>query len=96
MGFCVAVADYYAPWEREEGELVRLVFQIYQKYNQNTELKSIHAGLECGILKQKFPAKEFISIGPTILHPHSLIERMDLESFKKFWTILKEILQTKQ
>ena len=41
-------------------------------------------------------AKEFISIGPTILHPHSLKERMDLESFKKFWTILKEILQTKQ
>lgn len=96
LGFCVAVADYYAPWEREEGELVKLVFQIYQKYNQNTELKSIHAGLECGILKQKFPAKEFISIGPTILHPHSLKERMDLESFKKFWTILKEILQTKQ
>ena len=93
LNFEVNVLDYYAPWTKEEGRLLELVWDIYQKHNKNAELKSIHAGLECGILKQKFPKAEFISIGPTILHPHSLNEKLDLESFKKFWVILQEILQ---
>ena len=93
LNFEVNVLDYYAPWTKEEGKLLELVWDIYQKHNKNAELKSIHAGLECGILKQKFPKAEFISIGPTILHPHSLNEKLDLESFKKFWVILQEILQ---
>lgn len=93
LGFGVRAVDYYAPWEKEEGALLESVWQTYQKHNPNAKLKSIHAGLECGILKQKFPYAEFVSIGPTILHPHSVSEKMDLESFRKFWEILQNILK---
>ncbi|MDE5602959.1 MAG: M20/M25/M40 family metallo-hydrolase [Helicobacter sp.] len=94
LDFTVNLLDYYSPWEKEEGELLTKVWNIYQKYNPDSHLKSIHAGLECGILKQKYPHINFISIGPTILHPHSLNEKLDITSFKKFWELLKEILKT--
>ncbi|MDE5591372.1 MAG: peptidase, partial [Helicobacter sp.] len=91
-GFDTQVLDYYAPWEKEESDLLFKVRDIYQKNNPNTLLKSIHAGLECGILKQKYPNIQFVSIGPTILHPHSLQESLDIQSFKTFWHLLNQIL----
>ncbi|WP_104721503.1 M20/M25/M40 family metallo-hydrolase [Helicobacter mesocricetorum] len=93
LEFAVNLLDYYSPWEKEEGELLFKVWNIYQKYNPDSHLKSIHAGLECGILKQKYPHIHFISIGPTILHPHSLNEKLDISSFKNFWDLLKKILK---
>ncbi|AWI34987.1 M20/M25/M40 family metallo-hydrolase [Helicobacter apodemus] len=94
LGFAAHLLDYYSPWEKEEGELLFKVWNIYQKYNPNSYLKSIHAGLECGILKQKYPHIHFVSIGPTILHPHSLNEKLDIASFQHFWEILQKILKT--
>ena len=92
LGVMVEVLDFYAPWEREENTFVKEVFAIYKKYRGNPYLKSIHAGLECGILKQKFPNISFVSIGPTISHPHSVRECLDMESLVSFDGILREIL----
>lgn len=93
LGFEVALLDYYAPWEREESELLENVLQIAQKHNPKARLKSIHAGLECGILKQKYPSICFASIGPNIFHPHSVREELDLESFVCFDRILQDVLK---
>ena len=92
LGVMVEVLDFYAPWEREENTFVKEVLAIYKKYRGNPYLKSIHAGLECGILKQKFPNISFVSIGPTISHPHSVRECLDMESLVSFDGILREIL----
>lgn len=89
------VVDLYFPWEKEvDNSLLNIVHKVCSKYNPNIKIKSIHAGLECGVLKQKYTDKSFISIGPTIHHPHSLGEEMNIESFKKFWDILCDILKT--
>ncbi|CAM2965595.1 M20/M25/M40 family metallo-hydrolase [Helicobacter burdigaliensis] len=93
LGFISDVQDFYPPWEREEGEFVTKVAKVYREHNAQAHIKSIHAGLECGILKQKFPHKSFVSIGPTILCPHSKREHLDVTSFWKFWEILKGILK---
>lgn len=93
LGFEVELLDEYAPWEREESDLLNVVWEIVCAHRPKAELKSIHAGLECGILKQKYPAISFVSIGPTIAHPHSVKEEMDLESFVQFERILKEVLK---
>ena len=93
LAFKTESSAYYAPWEREYGEFLQKVTKIFKKHNPKAELKNIHAGLECGILKQKFPKKEFVSIGPSIFHPHSIKEKMDLESFCKFNHILADILK---
>ncbi|MCI5968875.1 M20/M25/M40 family metallo-hydrolase [Helicobacter sp.] len=93
LGFSVEVQDYYAPWEREYNVFVKRVWEIYKGFNANAELKEIHAGLECGILKQKFLQSSFVSIGPTILNPHSVKERLDVESFEVFKRYLNAILK---
>ncbi|MDD6056454.1 MAG: M20/M25/M40 family metallo-hydrolase [Helicobacteraceae bacterium] len=92
LGFSTKILDFYSPWEREDSTLLEIVKEVYQKRRENPQIKGIHAGLECGILKQKYPQISFASIGPTITHPHSINERLDLDSFVEFCAILKEIL----
>lgn len=93
LGFSVESLDYYVPWEKEESKLLHIVWEVVSKQNPKAELKSIHAGLECGILKQKYPQMRFVSIGPTILHPHSCNEQLDLASFISFDKVLQAILE---
>lgn len=93
LGFYVEILDFYSPWEREDSKLLEIVLEVYKKRRKNAVAKGIHAGLECGILKQKYPHMQFVSIGPSIAHPHSVSEVLDLESFVEFSEILKEILE---
>lgn len=40
------------------------------------QVGAIHAGLECGILGEKFPGMDTVSLGPTIKGAHSPDERV--------------------
>jgi dipeptidase D len=62
-------------------------------HNKDIKIKAIHAGLECGILKKKFPHMEMISIGPTTEGAHSPDERLKIKSVEKVWNLLIELLK---
>jgi len=49
---------------------------------------AVHAGLECGIIGEKFPGMDMISFGPTMKNPHSPEEHVHTASVEKFWTFL--------
>ncbi len=67
---------------------------IYKKmFGKMPGIKAVHAGLECGILGANYPHWDMISFGPTIKHPHSPDEKVSIESVKKFWDFLLEILK---
>lgn len=67
--------------------------EIYKEmFMDNLKIKAIHAGLECGILKEKFPNLEMISIGPTIVGAHSPDERVFIKSVAKIWKFLINLL----
>jgi dipeptidase D len=53
----------------------------------------IHAGLECGIIGRNYPGMEMISFGPTIEHPHSPDERVNIPSVAKFYDFLLATLK---
>ena len=53
------------------------------------ELMAMHAGLECGVIGEKYPGMDKISIGPQIEFPHSPDERVHIESVKEFYDLLK-------
>jgi dipeptidase D len=55
-------------------------------------VKAIHAGLECGLFLEKYPAMDMISLGPTIKGVHSPDERLSISSTLKFWKLLTEVL----
>ena len=67
----------YPAWEAEESELALKLKEI-----TGAELSVIHAGLECGVLKEKLGVK-IASYGPLIENPHSIRERVNINSVKK-------------
>ncbi|MDB4161467.1 aminoacyl-histidine dipeptidase [Bacteroidia bacterium] len=60
--------------------------------NEEPKVMAIHAGLECGLLGERYPGLDMISFGPTIKGAHSPDERCGIKSTAKFWLFLKEIL----
>lgn len=56
------------------------------------EIKIIHAGLECGIIGSKYPKMQMVSFGPTIKHPHSPDERVNIASVGKFWDVIADFV----
>ncbi|MBU2948415.1 aminoacyl-histidine dipeptidase [Zobellia uliginosa] len=85
----------YPGWEpRPNSELLSLTKKCYEKLNGETPIvKSIHAGLECGILSGTFPAMQMVSFGPNILGAHSPEERLQISSTQKFWKLLVKLLK---
>lgn len=61
-------------------------------YETSPELKTIHGGLETGIIGEKVKGIEMIAMGPDIEFPHSPDERLKIESVQKFWEFLLELL----
>ncbi len=59
-----------------------------------TKMMAIHAGLECGVIAEKYPAMKFASIGPTIRYPHSTREMVDLESVERTFKVLNKIIKS--
>ena len=56
------------------------------------QIMIIHAGLECGIIGEKYPDMEMISFGPTLRHPHSPDEKVEIASVGHFWKFLTSLL----
>ncbi len=57
-----------------------------------TKMMAIHAGLECGVIAEKYPLMKFASIGPTIRYPHSTREKVKLDSVEKIFDVLQGII----
>lgn len=62
-------------------------------FQKEAKVKTIHAGLECGLLSSKYPEMQMISFGPTLRGVHTPEEKMHLPSLDKFWIHLEAILE---
>ena len=61
----------------------------YQKsFNIEPATIVIHAGLECGLFSDNYPDWDMISFGPTIKHPHSPDEKVEIATVDKYWQLL--------
>ena len=63
------------------------------KFKTEPKVMAIHAGLECALFSVNYPNWDMVSFGPTIMHPHSPDERVNIESVGKFWDFLVELLK---
>jgi dipeptidase D len=61
-------------------------------FGRAPEVKAIHAGLECGLIGEKFPGIDMSSFGPQIEFPHSPDERVLIPSVGRFWQLLTATL----
>ena len=62
-------------------------------FGKEPNVTAIHAGLECGIIGDRFPGMDMISFGPTITGAHSPDERVDAASVNRFWELLVAMLE---
>ncbi|MFX0069818.1 MAG: beta-Ala-His dipeptidase [Candidatus Hermodarchaeota archaeon] len=85
----------YPGWDPDfNAKLLRIVQDTYKTlFNKNVITQAIHAGLECGILKEHFPHIDMISIGPTVEGGHSPKERLKVASVEKIWIFLIQLLK---
>ena len=82
----------YPSWRPEINEFTKIVNTSMQNIFGRSEYKAIHAGLECGLIYEKYPHMKFASIGPTILYPHSTREKVKLDSVGKIFKVVEEIV----
>jgi len=92
-GFAVQTGDKYPAWSPEENAFTRTVAEAMEAEFGHVAVSAIHAGLECGILSQRFPQIQFASIGPTIRYPHSTREKVDLASVERIFEVVKRIVE---
>ena len=67
----------------------------YQElFQRKAKVTAIHAGLECGILRDKIGPIDAVSFGPTIMGAHSPQERLHIPTVLPFWELLKAVLKS--
>ncbi len=85
----------YPAWTPNlESPLLQTMKTIYKNlYDKDPDVKAIHAGLECGIIGEKFPGMDMISFGPDLQNPHSPDERVRIASVECFWNLLTKTIE---
>lgn len=91
----VKCGDGYPGWKPNmDSELLKVSKSAFEDlFKKEPEIKAIHAGLECGILGDKYPGMDMISFGPTIQGAHSPDEKLKIADVEKFWNLTKAILE---
>lgn len=86
----------YPSWKPvRENKLLDLVSVKYQElFEKKAKVTAIHAGLECGILRDKIGPIDAVSFGPTIMGAHSPQERLHIPTVAPFWELLKAVLKS--
>ena len=88
------VGDYPA-WEyRKDSKLRNTMVRVYEEcYGDKPEVVAIHAGLECGLLSEKLPGLDCVSMGPQMHDIHTSREKLDIASTERTWNFLLEVLK---
>jgi dipeptidase D len=91
----VTQGEGYPGWKpNPDSGILKQAVEVYKKlFNQEPEIKAIHAGLECGLFLKKYPYLDMISIGPTMSDVHSPNEKVHIPSVAKWWTFLVKLLE---
>jgi dipeptidase D len=85
----------YPGWKPDiNSPILNVMKEVHKaKFGEMPEVKVIHAGLECGIIGGVYPELDMISFGPTIRHPHSPDEKVNIKSVGVFYNYLTEVLK---
>lgn len=85
----------YPGWDPNmNSPILKEMVKVYKDtFGNEPKIQVIHAGLECGIIGSNVPGLDMISYGPTIRHPHSPDEKINIPSVEKFWKFTLEVLK---
>jgi dipeptidase D len=97
LGFNNTIDEGYPGWDYDyDSELLKKYVSSYKETHDGNEpiISSIHAGLECGLLKNKISEDtQIISVGPTLEDVHTVDETLYLDSCKKLINTLYNFIE---
>lgn len=87
-------SDGYPGWKPDlRSEILRITTESYEAlFGRKPLVRAIHAGLECGLIHEKFNGIDMISIGPTIRGAHTPEEKIRIDTVEMFWDLLIDII----
>ena len=85
----------YPSWEYSKDSQIREIFkQVYKtQYGKDINITAIHAGLECGLFKEKFGNIDMISFGPNMSGVHTPEEKLSISSTERTYKLLLNVLK---
>ena len=95
-GFEAGVDSPYPGWKPDPtASLVQLVSKAQEElFGKPMQVSAIHAGLECGLIGEKYPGMEMVSIGPDMWDVHTPNEHVSLASVANIWKLLVRVLES--
>lgn len=94
-GADVEHTDGYPGWApNTDSHVLKVAVEAYKKlFGKEPVVRAIHAGLECGLIGEKYENMDMISYGPTLRGVHSPEERLEIATVDLFWRHTLEILK---
>ncbi|MDZ7317026.1 MAG: aminoacyl-histidine dipeptidase [candidate division KSB1 bacterium] len=94
-GAAVEQPPGYPGWQPNlDSPILKLAMSTFKQVTgKEARYEAIHAGLECGIIGERFPGMDMISIGPTIKYPHSPDEKVEIASVELFYQHVIKMLE---
>jgi dipeptidase D len=94
-GATVTQTDGYPGWKPNmDSPVLKVAKETYRSLHGKEPLvKAIHAGLECGIIGERYPGMDMLSFGPTLEGVHSPDEKIHIDTVQKYWDFLLGILK---
>lgn len=85
----------YPGWTPNPGSaILKIAFDSYKRlFGKEPVVRSIHAGLECGLFLEKYPDMDMVSFGPTLRGVHSPDEKVEIATVEKWWKHLVDVLE---
>ena len=95
-GASIGFTGSYPGWKPNlKSRILEVMQKVYKdEFGETPRIITIHAGLECGIIGRNYPGMEMISFGPTIEHPHSPDERVNIATVQKFYKYVLATLKS--
>lgn len=95
IGAEVEFSGVYPGWQPNvDSQALAVVKDTYRElFNEEIKVGATHGGLECGLIMDKFPKLDAISIGATICFPHSPSEKVNIKSVAKSWKLLVALIE---
>ncbi len=90
VGASVEQTDGYPAWQPDmDSSLLGIMRDTYtDQIGTAPTVGAMHAGLECGIIGEKYPDMDMVSFGPLIEFPHSPDERVRIDTVEPFFAVL--------
>ncbi len=85
----------YPAWQFDNDSKIRekAVIVYEELFGKKPEVSAIHAGLECGLLKEILPNTDMISFGPNLYDVHTEKEHLSISSVQRVWKFLVKLLE---